>query len=285
MAAVPLIPAVMKLRDLSKLSETFEETEKMPVLFLGHGSPMNAIEDNQFTREFRTMATAIPKPTAILVISAHWETSGTKVTAMEFPRTIHDFGGFPQVLFEQQYPAKGSKELAELTSSLITSTDVRYDYDWGLDHGAWSVLTHLYPEANIPVVQMSIDYTKDAAYHYELAKEIASLRKKGVLVVGSGNMVHNLRRVDWANINTIGHGFDWALEARSKMNDYILNGDHQALINYRSQGTSFDLAIPTPEHYFPLIYTLGLKDDTDDVCLFNDEAMAGSLTMTSVKIG
>ena len=259
-------------------------SDRMPVLFLGHGSPMNAIEENEFVQGFRAVAKTIPKPNAIIVVSAHWETKGTKVTAMEMPKTIHDFGGFPKALYEEQYPAPGSLALAEQTKNLIISTDVRFDYDWGLDHGAWVVLKHLYPEANIPVVQLSIDYTKEAQYHYELSQQLSELRDKGVLIIGSGNMVHNLRKVDWKNIDKIGYGYDWALEAREKMNNLILEGDYQSLINYKKQGKAFDLAIPTAEHYLPLLYILALKSKKDEVDLFNDKALAGSLTMTSVKI-
>lgn len=259
-------------------------TAKMPVLFLGHGSPMNAIEENEFVTGFRNIAKEIPKPNAILCISAHWETKGTFVTAMQNPTTIHDFGGFPQQLFDVQYPAPGSPELAHETKSLITNTQVGLDDSWGLDHGAWSVIKHLYPDANIPVVQMSIDYSQPPQYHYDMAKQIKSLREKGVLIIGSGNMVHNLRLVAWRQLNE-NFGFDWALEANEKMKKYILDGDHQQLINFRSQGKAFDLAIPTPEHYMPLLYSLALKDAKDNVSLFNDKPVGGSLTMTSVKIG
>ncbi|WP_194975142.1 4,5-DOPA-extradiol-dioxygenase [Aquiflexum lacus] len=274
----------MKLKDLNKLTAPMSYTAKMPVLFLGHGSPMNAIEENEFVTGFSNIAKEIPKPNAILCVSAHWETKGTFVTAMENPKTIHDFGGFPQELFAVQYPAPGSPGLAEETKSLITKTEVGLDDKWGLDHGAWSVIKHLYPNADIPVIQMSLDYSQTPRYHYELAQQIKSLREKGVLIIGSGNMVHNLRMVAWQKLNE-NFGFDWAIEASEKMKKYILSGDHQELINYRSHGKVFDLAIPTPEHYLPLLYSLALKDENDQVCLFNDKALAGSLTMTSVKIG
>ncbi len=274
----------MKLQHLSNLTAPLGKTQKMPVLFLGHGSPMNAIEENEFVAGFRKVAQDIPTPQAILCISAHWETKGTFVTAMAHPLTIHDFGGFPKALFDVQYPAPGSPELARETQALITQTEVHLDDKWGLDHGAWSVIKHLYPAANIPVIQLSIDYSKPAQYHYELAREIKSLREKGVLIIGSGNMVHNLRMVEWSRLNET-FGFDWALEAREQMNASILNGDHQTLINFRSQGRAWDLAIPTPEHYLPLLYSLALKEGDESVSLFNDQALAGSLTMTSVKIG
>lgn len=275
----------MDLHDLSKMSASLEHTPKMPVLFLGHGSPMNAIEENEFVQGFREIATQIPEPKAIVCISAHWETNGTFVTAMQNPPTIHDFGGFPQALFDVQYPAPGSPELAAKTKELIKSTSVVLDDNWGLDHGAWSVIRHLYPEANIPVIQMSINYNKGPNYHFELGQQIKSLREKGILIIGSGNMVHNLRMVDWKSINTAGSGYDWAIEADETMKKLILDGDHTPLINFRSQGRIFDLAIPTPEHYLPLLYTLGLKDSDESVSLFNDNTLGGSLSMTSVKIG
>lgn len=283
MALLPLVPITMNSNALSKISSELKKTERMPSLFLGHGSPMNAIEENEFVATFRKVGREIPKPKAILCISAHWETSGTFVTAMEKPRTIHDFGGFPKELFEVQYPAKGDPKLAEQTKNIIKKTEVALDHKWGLDHGAWSVIKHLYPKADIPVIQMSIDYTKPPQYHYELAKEIAVLRDKGVMIIGSGNIVHNLRLVAWNKLNDT-FAFDWAAEARQKINDYIIDGNHKSLINYKSNGKSFEMAIPTPEHYLPLLYILALKDKKDNISLFNDKPVAGALTMTSVKI-
>lgn len=198
---LPLISSNMNLRDLTKIAASMDNTDKMPVLFLGHGSPMNAIEENQFVVGFRTIAKTLPTPNAILCISAHWYTKGTKVTAMELPRTIHDFGGFPKELFEVQYPAKGSPALAEETQKALAPISVELDEKWGLDHGAWSVIKHLYPDANIPVVQLSIDYTQPAQYHYNLAQSLNKLRHKGILIIGSGNIVHNLRMVDFANFD------------------------------------------------------------------------------------
>lgn len=275
----------MKLNELNKLTEPFASTPLMPILFLGHGSPMNAIEENEFVEGFRKVAKDLPKPNAILCISAHWETKGTFVSAMNMPPTIHDFSGFPPQLFQVQYPAPGSPELAQQTKELITKTKVGLDDKWGLDHGAWSVIKHLYPNANVPVVQLSLDYSQGPQYHYDLAKQLKELRKKGVLIIGSGNMVHNLRMVAWDKLNVEGYGYDWALEAREKMNRSILNGDHASLINYSQHGKPFQLAVPTPEHYMPLLYTLALKDENEPVSLFNDKTLGGSLTMTSVKIG
>lgn len=257
----------------------------MPVLFLGHGSPMNAIEENEFVKGFREAGRSLPRPQAILCVSAHWETRGTWVTAMPQPVTIHDFGGFPRELFEVQYPAPGSPELARETKNIIKKTEVGLDEKWGLDHGCWSVVKHLYPDAGVPVIQLSLDYYQSPQYHYELARELAPLREKGVLIIGSGNMVHNLRLVAWDKLNQSGFAYDWALEAGSKMKNFIREGDHQSLIDYKAQGKAFELAIPTPEHYLPLLYTLALKEKMEDLRLFNDQPVAGSLTMTSVQIG
>jgi 4,5-DOPA dioxygenase extradiol len=283
-AFLPLANFAMNINYLSKISDSFTKSPKMPVLFLGHGNPMNAIRENEFVQGFRNIVTKIPKPNAILCVSAHWETKGTFVTAMEHPKTIHDFGGFPKELFEVQYPAPGSPDLAKQTQKLITTTNIELDDKWGLDHGAWSVIKHMYPNADIPVIQMSIDYSKPAQYHYELGKQLSALREKGVLIIGSGNIVHNLRMVDWQNMDKVGHAYDWAAEAKEKMNDFILESDHQSLINYQKNGKAFQLAIPTPEHYLPLIYALSLKDKKDNVSLFNDKAVGGSLSMTSVLI-
>jgi 4,5-DOPA dioxygenase extradiol len=262
-----------------------EQEQVMPVLFVGHGSPMNGIEDTDFSRRWTQMAKEIPTPKAVLVISAHWFTKGTRITAMEFPETIHDFGGFPKELFEVQYPAPGNPVLAKETADLLHSAHVELDHDWGLDHGAWTIVRHMYPDANIPVLQLSIDYTKGPQYHYELARELYALRKKGVLIIGSGNMVHNLRMVAWDKLNEMEYGYDWAMNINDKFKSLIQDGDHKPLINYSTLGREALLAIPTPEHYLPLMYTLGVKGVKDDVSFFNDKAVGGSLTMTSVKFG
>ena len=261
-----------------------QNTEKMPLLFLGHGSPMNAIEENEFVNGFRKVGSEIPTPAAILCISAHWETRGTQITAMENPPTIHDFGGFPQELYEVEYPAHGSPELAGGIKNLINKTAAELDYHWGLDHGAWSVIKHLYPEANIPVVQISLDYYQSPQYHYDLARDLAQLREKGILIIGSGNIVHNLGKLAWDKLNSI-YGYDWAIEASGKMKKFILEDDHPSLINYKTQGRSFQLSVPTPEHFLPLLYILALKDKNENVSFFNESRVAGSLDMTSLKIG
>jgi len=257
---------------------------KMPVLFIGHGSPMNGIEDNEFSQYWEKLGKEIPEPKAVLVISAHWLTKGTHITAMEHPKTIHDFGGFPKELFAVQYPAPGSPTIAKETAALVQQTNVGLDHDWGLDHGTWTVVRHIYPDANIPVLQLSIDYNKPASYHYSLAKELQALRKKGVLIMGSGNMVHNLRMVAWDKMDVPNYGYDWAQEMNETFKKLIRSKDHAPLMNYETMGPAAKLAIPTPDHYYPLIYTLGLQDNKDEVVFFNDKLVAGSLTMTSVKI-
>jgi 4,5-DOPA dioxygenase extradiol len=285
LALVPVAGVAMKMKGLKAMSIKDDGQGKMPVLFLGHGSPMNAIEENEFVAGWRTIGKEIPRPKAVVCISAHWETQGTQVTAMAKPKTIHDFGGFPEELYAVQYPAPGSPELAKEISHTIKKTKIGLDEKWGLDHGCWVVVKQLYPDADVPVVQMSLDQTKPAHYHYDLAKELSWLRDKGVLIIGSGNMVHNLGLVEWDKLEAIGYAYDWAIEASGKMKKFILDGDHQSLIDYQSQGKSYNLAIPTPEHYLPLLYALALKDEKDTLKLFNDKAVAGSLTMTSVKIG
>ena len=223
--------AMTSLSAFNKFTGDLKEQEQvMPVLFIGHGSPMNGIEDNEFSRRWTQMAKEIPTPVAVLVVSAHWFSKGTRITAMDFPETIHDFGGFPQALFEVQYTAPGNPALARETASIIHSAKVELDHDWGLDHGAWTVVRHMYPKANIPVLQLSIDYTKGPQYHYDLAKELHGLRKKGVLIIGSGNMVHNLRMVAWNKMDEPGYGYDWALKMNDVFKQHISNGDHKPLI-------------------------------------------------------
>lgn len=273
------------LKDLYNWSQDQKSTHLMPALFIGHGSPMNGIEDNEFSRQWSILGNEIPKPSAVLVVSAHWLTRGTWITAMAHPKTIHDFGGFPQELFEVQYPAPGNPTLAKETSELITSVPVGLDHEWGLDHGTWMVVRHMYPEANIPVLQLSIDYYESPDFHYQLGKELRELRKRGVLIIGSGNMVHNLRMVAWDKLNESEFGFDWALEMNTLFKTKIESKDHRDLIEYKNLGHAGRLAIPTPDHYFPLLYLLGIQGEKEDVSFFNDKAVGGSLTMTSVRFG
>ncbi len=282
---LPFAVKAMKSTEINQLLNFGENTPRMPVLFVGHGSPMNAIEENEFVEGWRKLGKTLPRPKAILCVSAHWETKGTFVTAVQKPQTIHDFGGFPKALYDVQYPAPGSPELAHETKRTITKTVVWLDEKWGLDHGAWSVIRRIYPEADIPIIEFSLDYTQGPQYHYELGKQLAALRNKGVLIIGSGNMVHNLRMVAWDKMNEPEYGFDWAITANNKFKQLIQEGNHKELINYSNLGREVQLAIPTPDHYLPLLYTLALKDKNEPVSFFNDKPVMGSLTMTSVKIG
>lgn len=281
LAMLPLANQAMKLNELNAISQSMESTGRMPVLFVGHGSPMNAIEQNEFTEGWRSMVSLIPKPKAVLCISAHWETNGTFITSMAKPKTIHDFGGFPQILFDVQYPAPGSPELAMEVQTSINSANVEPDEKWGLDHGAWSVLRQMYPDASVPVIQMSLDYNQNAQNQYNIARELAPLRDKGVLIIGSGNMVHNLRAIDWSGKT---QGFDWALEANAVFKKLIRENGHQQLVNYQNLGKSVEMAIPSAEHYLPLLYVLALKKNDEEVTFFNDKTVMGSISMTSLKI-
>jgi 4,5-DOPA dioxygenase extradiol len=254
---------------------------KMPVLFVGHGSPMNAIEDSEFAAGWKRLAISIPKPESILCISAHWETKGTFFTGAEKPETIHDFGGFPKQLYEMTYPAPGSLKLATEAKTAITSVNTALEMHRGLDHGVWTVLRWIYPEADIPVVQMSIDYTQEPDWHMRIAHELSSLRDKGVLIIGSGNVVHNLRMVDWRNP---GGGFSWAEKANRIIKDLIIADKYEMLCKYDSLGMEMKLAVPSPEHFLPLLYILALKERDEKVSFFNDKVVVGSISMTSMLI-
>lgn len=260
-----------------------EDVPIMPTLFIGHGSPMNAIEETVYATGWRETAASIPRPTAILCISAHWETEGSFVTAMTQPKTIHDFYGFPDALYQVQYPAPGSPELAERVRSMVSATAVRLDdaYSWGLDHGAWSVLRRMYPEADIPVVQLSLDRTQHPRFHYELGRELAPLRREGVLIVGSGNIVHNLRLLQWNAVEP----FSWAVQFDALATELILSGDHDRLVAYPALGEAARLSIPTNEHYLPLLYILGLQQPGEPVTFFSEGLTLGSISMRSVRIG
>lgn len=275
----------LKMNALNKLFDLRENEDTMPVLFVGHGNPMNAIEDNVFSRGMKAEGKKLPKPKAILMVSAHWETKGTFVTAQEKPPTIHDFGGFPDELFAVQYPAPGSKWLVDETKATITKSAVAANSDWGLDHGCWSVTKNLFPNADVPIVQLSLDYTKDAMYHYELGKQLNALRKKGVLIIGSGNMVHNFAHIKLKSRDfNEPFGHDWAIEANETFKKLIINNDGKSLANYSSLGNAVKLAIPTPEHYLPLLYAIAQRNEKESVSFFNDVPVAGSFTMTSVII-
>lgn len=278
---------------IKALSDTLpDKGSLMPALFIGHGSPTNALEDNEFTQNWKRLGREMPRPTAILCISAHWLTKGSYVTAMSAPRTIHDFSGFGKELNEAQYPAPGHLKLAKETQSLITGIQVALDHEWGFDHGSWSVAKQMYPEADIPMLQLSIDYHKSPQYHYDLSKQLYSLRKKGVMIIGSGNLIHNTRLADPSrgfapDKNGIfpSYTFDWAYEFNEKFKGYFLSGNFQAAVDYEKLGKLATLAHPTPDHYYPLIYTLGVVTGDEEVEIFNDKSFVGSLSMTSVKFG
>ena len=268
---------------LSVLQSLFEsdDTPLMPALFVGHGSPMNAIEDNVFSQSWRALGQKLPKPRAIVCISAHWETQGTRVTANPLPETIHDFGGFPQALFDARYPAPGSPDLAAEIAQELHHDGVKTDLQWGLDHGTWSVLRPMFPEAKIPVIQISLDYRKTPAQHYALAQKLKWLRRKGVLVMGSGNIVHNLGMLDWRNPNK---AFDWATEFNQSIKNALLQGDHSVLRDYHKLGKAAQNAVPTAEHYLPMLYIAALGGDKTQPQFFNDQPSMGSLYMTSFLV-
>jgi 4,5-DOPA dioxygenase extradiol len=275
----------MSINNLNNLNHSSNDTGRMPVLFVGHGSPMYAIEENEFVESWRNLGKELPKPKAILCISAHWETRGTQITAMQHPPTLHDFGGFPSQLYEVQYPAPGNLEMAKEIIQSISVSTVLPDEKWGLDHGTWSVIRRIYPKADISVIQLSLDYHKSPEEHYNLAKELASFREKGVLIVGSGNIVHNLRHVAWDKPDDEEYGHDWAIEANDIIKKLIVENNHKALIDYKLLGAAVQMAVPSPDHYLPLLYALALKHEGEDLSFFNDKAVMGSLTMTSLKIG
>ena len=249
----------------------------MPALFVGHGSPMNAIEENEFSRGLRNLAKQLPKPKAVLCISAHWETEGMAVTAADRPTTIHDFHGFPKELFDIRYPAPGNPALARRVAELIGA---QLDLERGLDHGCWGVLRTMYPEADVPVLQLSLEATATGPKHYHRAKLLAPLRGQGVLIVGSGNIVHNLRTMD----NRQDGGFDWAVRFNEAVKIAIAAGDYERLTAYETLTPETRQAVPSREHFLPLLYVLAVKDDRDTVTLFNDEILMGSIAMTSVLI-
>ena len=256
--------------------------ELAPLFFIGHGSPMNGIEDNTFSNNWELIGKNIEPPAAVLVVSAHWLSRGTYVTAMENPKTIHDFGGFPEALYAVEYPSPGKPELAKEIQAIVSKTNVGLDHDWGLDHGAWTVVRHIFPDANIPVLQLSIDYHKPPQYHYELAKQLQSLRRKGVMIIGSGNIIHNLRLVDWQKLGAENYGYDWAIELNELFKNKIQHHEHAVLIDYTNLSKAASLAVPTPDHYYPLLYTLALQDNKEEPVFFNDALVGGSLNMTSV---
>ncbi len=250
---------------------------RMPVVFVGHGSPMNAIEDNDYSRNWKSMADRIPKPNVIISISAHWFTKGTKIMNEEAPKTVYDMYGFPKELYEVIYNVPGSPSVAKLSKELI-SKETEYDSSWGIDHGTWSVLVHMYPERNIPVFQISVDAYAPPEAHYKIGRELRGLREQGALIFGTGNIVHNLRQVDW---HMESKGFDWAYEFDDYIYENIANKNHQNILQFNETGKMAKLAVPTPDHFFPLLYVLGASEEEDKVSVFNKSCELGSLTMTS----
>jgi 4,5-DOPA dioxygenase extradiol len=257
-------------------------TGRMPAIFFGHGNPMNALSNNTYTERWRTIGLHLPEPKAILSISAHWFVPEVAVTEIPSPRTIHDFGGFPQELFQVQYPAPGNPELARQIQKLLGPLPVALDHSWGLDHGTWSVLRHVYPDADIPVVQLSIDETQPASFHFEIGRRLAPLRDEGVLIMGSGNLVHNLHTYGWGR--QIPTPYDWAVRFEITARELIEAGHYDPLINYESLGPDALLSIPTPDHYFPLLYVLGSRQENEAVTFPVEGVDGGSISMLSVKV-
>ena len=257
-------------------------SQRMPAVFFGHGNPMNALEQNGCTEAWQQIGSSMPRPSAILAVSAHWYIHGTAVTAMDSPRTIHDFGGFPRALFEFQYPAPGNPALARRVRDLLAPLEVRLDEDWGLDHGVWSVLAHAFPQADVPVVQLSIDATQPAAFHYQLGKALAPLRDEGVLIMGSGNVVHNLATIKWGNDAPT---YDWAVRFDARVRDCLERHDHAPLINYENLDADARLAVPTPEHYLPLLYVIAQQGEHESITFACDGIQNASISMLTAVIG
>jgi 4,5-DOPA dioxygenase extradiol len=266
----------MNISSFGNLVKETTDSPIMPVLFIGHGSPMNAIETNLYTQKLNTLGKNLEKPKAILVVSAHWQTKGTYVNVSSIPKTIHDFSGFPKALFDVQYPAKGAPEFAKQVSDHVTHTQVLHDTDWGLDHGAWSVLKHLFPQADIPVFQLSLDFNQGSKYHYDLAKQLQFLRSKGVLIIGSGNIVHNLGMIDWRRKEG---GYDWAIEFDNQVSKNLISRNHDMLVDYYKMGKAATLSIPTNEHYLPMLYAAALQQKSEQLEFIYDEMQMGSISM------
>lgn len=280
--AIAQLTGMSTLSALANMGSSLAPSERMPVLFIGHGNPMNAIENNAYSKSWKAMGKQLPRPQAILSVSAHWLTKGTKVTGNIKPKTIHDFGGFPKALFDAQYPAPGSPEFAKLTKDVVTHSHIQTDDSWGLDHGTWSVLLPMYPAADIPVFQLSLDYDQPPTYHYEIGKQLNKLRDKGVLIIGSGNLVHNLGKVDWSGGNKV---YDWAQEFDSKFTGWMQKGDHASIMNYQKLlGSTATMAHPSYDHLLPLFYILGLQQKNEHITFFNDKFEMASISMRSILI-
>lgn len=276
---------VFALSELDSISSLLKDKDQMaPAFFVGHGSPMNAIEQNKFTQQWEHLLKNREKPSLILMISAHWYTRGTFITGQLKPKTIYDFGGFPPELSQVTYPASGSPDMAKYISELIETPEIKVDFDWGFDHGNWSIMTHINPLADIPVIQLSIDYSQPASFYYELGQKLKELRKKGVVIIGSGNLVHNLRMVNWSKKPDEDFGYDWAIEMNAFQVDKILTRDFQSLVDWQKKGTAAQLAIPILDHYAPMLYVAGLVDKNDQIEVFNNSLLMGSLSMTSFSL-
>jgi 4,5-DOPA dioxygenase extradiol len=276
------IPTAMKINELENITNSFSKSKKLPLLFIGHGHPMNALFDNDFTQTLTKIGNSIEKPNAIMVVSAHWETNGTFVSVNPQPKAIYDFGGFDERLFNIKYEPKGHPEFAKQVMEVAPQYNITADNLFGLDHGAWTVLKYLYPKADIPVFQMSIDYTKPAEYHFELANALKKMREKGILIIGSGNIVHNLGILDWQNIDA--KPFDWALEFDELVKEKLNQQDFKSLVNYQQFGKLSKLAIPSNDHYLPLMYTLGLADKTEEVKYLFEGYQYGSVSMRCFQV-
>lgn len=272
----------MTLNEFRRVALNFPATQRMPALFVGHGSPMNAVEDNVYTKGWAALGRSLPRPRAILAVSAHWLTEGTFVHVAEQPRTIHDFWGFPKALYDITYPCPGTPEAAEETKKVLAPNRTADDRDWGIDHGTWVVLSRMFPAADIPVFQLSIDVARDARAQYDLGKALAPLRERGVLIMGSGNIVHNLGRIVWEKD---AKPFDWAIEFDARATSLIEGGDYRALVDYEKLGSAAALAIPTPDHYWPLLYVLGATKSDEERSFPVLGIAHGSVSMRAIQIG
>ena len=257
--------------------------ESMPAIFFGHGNPMNALRTNEWTEGWASIGRTVRRPRAVLCVSAHWYLPATLVSAMSTPRTIHDFGGFPRELYQVQYPAPGDPELARHVQEMLAPLAVHLDESWGLDHGTWSVLTHMFPKADVPVVQLSIDETQPAPFHFELGKRLATLRDEGILIVGSGNVVHNLHTYAWGKHSP--EPYDWTVRFETLAKELMVAGDFEPLINYETLGRDALLSIPTPDHYLPLLYVLGTRREEDEITFPVEGVDGGSISMLTIQVG
>lgn len=255
---------------------------RMPAVFFGHGNPMYALEDNRYTKTWEQLGATLPRPKAILAISAHWTTRGTAVTAMATPQTIHDFGGFPQALFDVQYPAAGDPTLAARVRDLLAPLNVQMDQAWGLDHGTWSVLCKAYPQADLPVIQLSMDATQPASFHFDIGRKLAALRDEGILIVGSGNIVHNLRSMVWGDAAP---AYDWATRFNDKIRNHLLRAEFEQIVNYEQDDADARRAVPTTEHFLPLLYVIGTRQEGESISIAVDGIENASISMLSAVIG